>query len=209
MVTPIQQGRLARRCPPRQVLLLLLLTVLLHTLLLVRDCHSFSPLPTTTTTTRSSSLSTTTTTATTTQLYEQPDEWKGFNPFDQSSGKGSDGLITTSATAQYRQNRMEGIMSELLECVNANTGKIGGLDEDEMNTLLTDILDQHRDFLLEPLDDEEAVLDRDSIYSDPSLDRAGRYGVYRETMAERVKNARYAQTRRILQCMMDYVLSFE
>ena len=73
---------------------------------------------------------------------------------------------------------------------------------------IQDILQNHKDFLLEPLEDMNAVLDPDSIYRG-DMTRSQRYQAYRESMQERLAKARDPKAHKVLQAMMDFVLSFE
>jgi len=90
---------------------------------------------------------------------------------------------------------MQELTNELLNCAN---------DSSQMQ----EILNSYQDFLLEPLDDDDAVLDPDSIYT-ADMSRAERYQAYRGSMEERVRSARNPTVRTVLEAMKDFVLSFE
>ena len=70
------------------------------------------------------------------------------------------------------------------------------------------LLEASKDLLLEPLEDDHAVLETDSIYQ-PDMTRQERYQTYRTTMLERIDKARNSNARWVLEKMSDYVLSHE
>lgn len=119
-----------------------------------------------------------------------------FNPFSyqQEKSKGSSAFDTRNIS--LRQTQLQQLMGDLLNC---------NRDAESMR----EILENNKDFLLEPLEDSEnAVVDVDSIYS-PEMSRQERYQAYRENVQGRVQKASNPQSRLILQTMMDYVLQFE
>ena len=75
-------------------------------------------------------------------------------------------------------------------------------------TAVRTVLDSYRDFLLEPLEEQDAVLDPDSIYK-PSMTRRQRYEAYRQEMDRRLSQARSKQAQAVLTAMKEYVLEFE
>ena len=99
-----------------------------------------------------------------------------------------------------RKTTMQRLTSELLNC--------GTADTPENQQRRQDVLAEYQDFLLEPLEDDDAVLDPDSIYT-PGMTRAQRYEAYKASMDERVGSARNPQARIVLSAMRDFVLSFE
>mmetsp|Transcript_31129 Transcript_31129/g.75233 ORF Transcript_31129/g.75233 Transcript_31129/m.75233 type:complete len:112 (-) Transcript_31129:182-517(-) len=70
------------------------------------------------------------------------------------------------------------------------------------------VLDDYKDFLLDLLEEQDAVLDPDSIYT-PNMTRQERYDAYRQEMDRRLSQARNKQARAVLSAMKDYVLEFE
>ena len=72
----------------------------------------------------------------------------------------------------------------------------------------TGVLESWKEFLLEPLEDDNAVLEADSIYKS-GMTRAERYQTYRATMEERIQSARNSTVRNVLQKLSDFVLSNE
>jgi hypothetical protein len=82
------------------------------------------------------------------------------------------------------------------------------LDSSNQPEAMQTILQQNKDFLLEPLEDDQAVLEPDSIYR-ADMDRNERYQTYETSMKERIETARNSATRTVLTALMDYVLSFK
>ena len=73
---------------------------------------------------------------------------------------------------------------------------------------MNDLLEDARELLLEPLEDDDAVLEKDSIYK-PGMSREVRYETYKSTMQERIQTARNSTVRVVLQKLSDFVLSHE
>lgn len=88
---------------------------------------------------------------------------------------------------------MQLIVNELLNVVN---------DETETQH----ILQEHADFLMEPLEDNGAVLDPDSIYTS-DMSRSERYDAYELSMEERLSSARNPAVKTVLRALKDFVLS--
>ena len=126
-------------------------------------------------------------------LREQPEEWQGFNPFDAAKTG-----VARSNVFSMRKIQMEEILTQLLNCPK----------DDDNDEKIRSILEEHQEFLLEPLDQDDAVLEPDSIYT-ADMDRSQRYNAYREQMQQRIQKARRPEARRILESMMSFILSFE
>ena len=122
-----------------------------------------------------------------------------FNPFDYKA-RGSTSMGYSGTQISIRKTTMQRLTSELLNC--------GTADTPENQQRRQDVLAEYQDFLLEPLEDDDAVLDPDSIYT-PGMTRAQRYEAYKASMDERVGSARNPQARIVLSAMRDFVLSFE
>ena len=90
---------------------------------------------------------------------------------------------------------MQTLMSELLNVA----------DEPEA---MAAVLSSNKELLIEPLEDDEAVLETDSIYK-PGMTRNERYQIYRTTMEERIATARNSNVRVVLRNLADFVLSHE
>lgn len=70
------------------------------------------------------------------------------------------------------------------------------------------ILENAREFLLEPFESENAVLDPDSIF-EPGMSRPEKFERYRSIMNKRIDDAKNQSLKKLLQSMMDYVVQFE
>jgi hypothetical protein len=80
--------------------------------------------------------------------------------------------------------------------------------------MMRSILDENRDFLLEPLERNDAVLDPDSVLyqggaAPISLPRSERYKLYRNELQERIDRARNGASRQVLQALHDFVREHE
>ncbi len=82
------------------------------------------------------------------------------------------------------------------------------LDSSNQPEVMKTILQQNKDFLLEPLEDDQAVLEPDSIYR-AGMDKNERYQTYEASMKERIEKARNSATKTVLTALMDYVISFK
>ncbi|CAB9517516.1 expressed unknown protein [Seminavis robusta] len=120
---------------------------------------------------------------------------KKFNPFDYSKDRSISTVNYSGTQISLRKTTMTELLNELLNVATAR---------EEVQT----VLESYKDFLLEPLEDTDAVLDPDSIYT-ASMTREQRYQAYRESMEERVEKARNESVKTVLKAMKDYVLSFE
>lgn len=82
------------------------------------------------------------------------------------------------------------------------------LDSSDQPETLQSILQQNKEFLLEPLEDDQAVLELDSIYR-AGMSRNERYQTYEESMKERMERARNSATKTVLTALMEFVMSFK
>lgn len=132
---------------------------------------------------------------------DKDNELENFNPLNYSRTSSGSKVSVSSTYASERQviSLRKTTMSELVnELVNTN-----GTSE-----AMNPILQNFKDFLLEPLEDDEAVLDPDSIYK-PNMSRQERYQAYNNSMEERIKKARSPQGKQVLMAMQEFFLSFE
>jgi hypothetical protein len=127
------------------------------------------------------------------QLVEN-DEQKKFNPFDYSAARSISSTNYSGTLISLRKTTMTELLNELL-----NMDSVASMQP---------ILDNYKDFLLEPLEDMDAVLDPDSIYSS-TMNREARYQAYQKSMIERISQAQYDKVKTVLTAMKDYVLSFQ
>jgi hypothetical protein len=123
------------------------------------------------------------------RLRNQPDEWQGFNPLLVG------GATTAASKILMRKTQMKDLTIEMMS----------NIDDDEK---LQELMENAKDFMLEPLENDNAVLDLDSIY-EAGMSRAQRYARYRETAEERISKASRSSLKKLLQSMMDYVLKYE
>jgi len=94
-----------------------------------------------------------------------------------------------------RSVRMSSLTSDLLNSLG---------DESEMRSILED----NRDFLLEPLEVEDSLAASGSIYT-PDMSRLERYQAYRKSVEERLISSKNEKAKKVLTAMRDYVLTFE
>jgi len=147
---------------------------------------------------------------TSTSLWNSETEensWEGFNPFEKKKTATTlNPLITSNNQISLRQLRMKELMNTLLQKVSLDEIESNGDGENKNDAALYDILDQNSELLLEPLNDADAVMDRESIY-DPGMSRDERFDRYDQVMEERIEKASNKSVRRILSTMKDYVSS--
>jgi len=142
------------------------------------------------------------------KMGKSKDSLSGFNPLNYQAS--SAGAFTPSSSAQgssstrisLRKTTMTELLAELLETVQEKK------DDAQISQQLQEILEKYQEFLLEPLDDDDAVLDEDSIFSS-AMSRAQRYQTYQKNMEERIRKARNPQVQKVLTFMKDFVMGFE
>jgi hypothetical protein len=117
-----------------------------------------------------------------------------FNPFDYSASRSMSSINYSGTLISLRKTTMTELLNELL---NMDTV-----------TSMQPILENYKDFLLEPLEDMDAVLDPDSIYTS-TMNREARYLSYQKSMQERIGQANNNKVKVVLTAMKDYVLSFQ
>ena len=136
-------------------------------------------------------------------------EFQGFNPFTPGAKiptKGGFGVLSDNERKQPppttpggqispRQMKMKEITTELLMCIS---------DDDSVSELLL----SHEEFLLEQLNNEDAVLEADSVLS-PDMTRSQRFQRYGEVMQERINGARAPAAKKALGALKDFVMSRE
>lgn len=91
--------------------------------------------------------------------------------------------------------RMKELTTDLLACLS---------NEDAVSELLT----RNEDFLLDQLNNLDAVLEPDSVYT-PDMSREERFARYREVMEDRIENARAPVAKKALGALRDFVLDRE
>jgi hypothetical protein len=157
-----------------------------------------------------------------------------FNPFDYRRGPGyskqpvaspspfpsppAAGQGFGSSRVSLRRMRMQELTSRLLRAAEESAARAGSSvaaslaakEKEEGDAAMLAILEESRDFLLEPLEKGDGAVDDDprSIYRGVAT-RSGRYGAYRDRMQERIRGARNPGARRVLRALLDFVLSHE
>mmetsp|Transcript_7693 Transcript_7693/g.11277 ORF Transcript_7693/g.11277 Transcript_7693/m.11277 type:complete len:169 (+) Transcript_7693:58-564(+) len=124
---------------------------------------------------------------------DNDDDWQGFNPFERKETNNPKLQILESNTISLRQMRMKELMGKLLTKSD---------DPDAMN----DILLENEELIMEPLEDENAVMGEDSIY-DVGMTREERFEKYESVMVEREEKALNKSVVSILGAMKEFVTS--
>ncbi len=130
---------------------------------------------------------------------DEVNPFEGFNPFEKKVVKNLNPLISSNNNISIRQLRMKELMNTLLDNVEIES------DNDEN---LIAILDNHANLLLEPLIDDDAVIEKDSIY-DVGMNKEERFMRYNEVMGERIEKAVNKSVKRVLMVMREYVLNHQ
>lgn len=94
-----------------------------------------------------------------------------------------------------RQMRMKELTTDLL----------ARLSDDEA---VSKLLQSNDDFLLEQLNNLDAVLEPDSVYT-PNMNREERFQKYRQVMDDRIEGARAPAAKKALGALREFVLSRE
>jgi hypothetical protein len=131
---------------------------------------------------------------------------RGFNPLNYDASKSMIAISSSQRVAgksnriSLRATQMQELNRQLLDAV--------GFSKDRREEELRAILQQYQDFLLEPLEDFNAVLEEDSIYSS-QMSRSGRYQAFRRSLSERIESSKNLKVKAALEAMRDFVLEFE
>jgi hypothetical protein len=145
-----------------------------------------------------------------------------FNPFNyqRSPNSNQQQAYNPSSRISLRKSRMQEITNELLQAAaspsasSSSSFSVRSPDEgDGASRIMRSILDENRQFLLEPLESDDAVLDPDSVLyqggAPVSLSRSERYRLYRSELQERIDRARNGASRQVLQALHDFVREHE
>ena len=138
---------------------------------------------------------------------DESNEFQGFNPFTPGAKmptKGGFGVLSDDERKQPppttpggqispRQMKMKEITTELLMCIS---------DEDAVAELLL----SNEEFLLEQLNNVDAVLEADSVLS-PDMTRSQRFQRYEEVMQERIDGARAPAAKKALGALKEFVMN--
>jgi len=140
---------------------------------------------------------------------EMSNDFQGFNPFTPGAKmptKGGFGILSDNERKQPppttpggqispRQMKMKEITTELLMCIS---------DDESVSELLL----SHEEFLLNQLNNVDAVLEPDSVLT-PDMTRSQRFQRYGEVMQERIDGARAPAAKKALGALKDFVMSRE
>ncbi len=102
---------------------------------------------------------------------------------------------TPGGRVSPRSMRMKELTTDLLACIS----------EDES---VSKLLESNEEFLLEQLNNLDAVLEPDSVFT-PSMSRSERFEQYRKVMEDRIRNARVPAAKNALRALKEFVSSRE
>ena len=136
-------------------------------------------------------------------------DFGAFNPFQPGSKMpmgGGFGILanddrkrpppsTPGGLVSPRSMRMKELTTDLLACISDNES-------------VSDLLKANEEFLLEQLNNIDAVLEPDSVFT-PSMSRSERFEQYRRVMEERIRTARVPAAKNVLTALKDFVSSKE
>jgi hypothetical protein len=123
--------------------------------------------------------------------HNEDSSWDGFNPFERKETSTRIPSILSSNKISVRQMRMKELMSTLLTS-----------EPEKYDAILLN----HEELIMEPLNDDDAVLDEDSIY-EPGMTREERFDRYNNAMSTREAAAVNASVKQILSKMRFFVMS--
>mmetsp|Transcript_4408 Transcript_4408/g.9558 ORF Transcript_4408/g.9558 Transcript_4408/m.9558 type:complete len:214 (-) Transcript_4408:606-1247(-) len=117
-----------------------------------------------------------------------PLNYRGKNKTNRSSG-------SAQAQVSLRALRMSSFTDDLLNSLGDKTATRA-------------ILEENRDFLLEPLESEDSLAGSGSIYT-PEMSRAERYQTYKNSVNKRLESSKNPTAKAVLTAMRDFVMEFE
>jgi hypothetical protein len=144
-----------------------------------------------------------------------------FNPFNYQRSPNSNPQQAYNPTSRIslRKTRMQEITNQLLQAASSASSSSSSTPGrspdggDGASRMMRSILDENRDFLLEPLESDDAVLDPDSVLYQGGapirLPRSERYKLYLNELQERIDRARNGASRQVLQALHDFVWEHE
>lgn len=134
-------------------------------------------------------------------------EFGGFNPFRPGSKvqtKGGFGILSDDERRQPPPTTPGGRISpRQMRMKELTTDLLAHLFDDES---ISRLLRSNEEFLLEQLNNLDAVLEPDSVFS-PDMSREERFERYRQVMEERIENARAPAAKKALGALQDFVWS--
>jgi len=117
-----------------------------------------------------------------------PLNYRGKNKTNRSSG-------SAQSQVSLRALRMSSFTDDLLNSLGDKTATRA-------------ILEENRDFLLEPLESEDSLAGSGSIYT-PEMSRAERYQTYKNSVNKRLESSKNPTAKAVLTAMRDFVMEFE
>ena len=133
----------------------------------------------------------------------------GFNPFTPGAKiptKGGFGILSESERKQPPLSTPGGQISpRQMRMKELTTDLLNRLSDDEA---VASLLESNEDFLLDQLNNLDAVLEPDSVYT-PDMSRAERFAKYKEVMEDRIANARAPAAKKALGILRDFALKRE
>ena len=120
---------------------------------------------------------------------------EGFNPLTYQKGD-KKANMNSATKLDIRSMRMSSLTGDLLNAIGDATAT-------------RKLLEENRDFLLEPLEVPDSLAASASDIYTPNMTRSERYRAYRENVEARLANSKNGQARAVLTAMKDFVLEFE
>lgn len=148
---------------------------------------------------------------TTSSSSSDDNEFQGFNPFTPGAKiptKGSGfGILSDADRKQPINNQTPGgqISPRQMKMKELTTELLLNISDDE---LVSKLLLTNEEFLLEQLNNVDAVLEPDSVLT-PNMTREERFRQYEKVMNERIDGARAPVAKKALGVLRDFVLSRE
>ena len=147
---------------------------------------------------------------TTSSSSDDANEFQGFNPVTPGAKiptKGGFGILSDADRKQPLNNQTPGgqISPRQMKMKELTTELLLNISDDDM---ISKLLLSNEEFLLEQLDNVDAVLEPDSVLT-PDMTREGRFRQYEKVMNERITGARAPVAKKALGVLRDFVLSRE
>ncbi|KAL7448773.1 hypothetical protein ACHAWC_000914, partial [Mediolabrus comicus] len=151
------------------------------------------------------------TTSTSSSSSDDDNEFQGFNPFTAGAKmptKGSGfGILSDADRKQPNNNQTPSgqISPRQMKMKELTTELLLNISDDDM---ISKLLLTNEEFLLEQLNNVDAVLEPDSVLT-PNMTREERFRQYEKVMNERITGARAPVAKKALGVLRDFVLSRE
>lgn len=140
---------------------------------------------------------------------DDDNEFDGFNPFQPGAKipiKGGFGILSDSDRKQPPPSSPGGQISpRQMKMKELTTDLLANISNEDV---IQSILSSNEEFLLQQLNDMDAVLEMDSVYT-PDMNRVERFVQYRKVMDSRIENARAPAAKKVLGLLREFVCSKE